>query len=210
MPTLRFHALREIGKRKPVVITEKGRRSELFGKNVFNEEAMRQFMTDEAFNSVMNAIRYGTKIDRKVADQVAAAMRDWAISKGATHYTHWFQPLTGTTAEKHDAFSNPQVEAEPLKNSVADNWYNKSPTLRVSQMEASEIPLKLEVIPLGTPPLLPSFTEQHFVSLPYLYPTPEKLLTIKLRYLKHYKPLTKQQPRWLNILIKTLQKLPPP
>ncbi|CEN35276.1 Glutamine synthetase [Capnocytophaga canimorsus] len=115
MPTLRFHALREIGKRKPVVITEKGRRSELFGKNVFNEEAMRQFMTDEAFNSVMNAIRYGTKIDRKVADQVAAAMRDWAISKGATHYTHWFQPLTGTTAEKHDAFFDPTGRSRAIE-----------------------------------------------------------------------------------------------
>ena len=64
-------------------------------------------MTKEAFNSVMNAIQYGEKIDRKVADQVAAAMRDWAISKEATHYTHWFQPLTGSTAEKHDAFFEP-------------------------------------------------------------------------------------------------------
>ncbi|GIM52760.1 glutamine synthetase [Capnocytophaga cynodegmi] len=107
MPNLRFNALKEVGLRKPVVITEKGKRSELFGKNVFNEEAMRQFMTSEAFESVMNSIHYGIKIDRKVADQVAAAMRDWAISKGATHYTHWFQPLTGTTAEKHDAFFEP-------------------------------------------------------------------------------------------------------
>ena len=107
MPNLRFNALKQVDTRKPVPITEKGKRSELFGKNVFNEEAMRQFMTNEAFESVMSAIRYGTKIDRKVADQVAAAMRDWAISKGATHYTHWFQPLTGTTAEKHDAFFEP-------------------------------------------------------------------------------------------------------
>ncbi|MDO5105066.1 glutamine synthetase III [Capnocytophaga sp.] len=107
MPNLRFNALKKVGERKPVIITEKGKRSELFGKNVFNEEAMRQFMTNEAFESVMSAIKYGVKIDRRVADQVAAAMRDWAISKGATHYTHWFQPLTGTTAEKHDAFFEP-------------------------------------------------------------------------------------------------------
>lgn len=107
MPNLRFHALKEVGKRKPVVITEKGKRSELFGENVFNEETMRQYMTKEAFESVMNAIQYGAKIDRKIADQVATAMRDWAISKGATHYSHWFQPLTGSTAEKHDAFFEP-------------------------------------------------------------------------------------------------------
>ena len=107
MPNLRFNALKEVGSRKPILITEKGKRSELFAKNVFNEEAMRQFMTNEAFESVINSIQYGIKIDRKVADQVAAAMRDWEISKGATHYTHWFQPLTGTTAEKHDAFFEP-------------------------------------------------------------------------------------------------------
>ena len=52
----------------------------------------------------MNAIEHGTKIDRKIADKVAVSMKDWAMSKGATHYTHWFQPLTGATAEKHDAF----------------------------------------------------------------------------------------------------------
>lgn len=104
---LRFNALTESQRHKPVVVAENGKRSELFAVNVFNEAAMRQAMTREAFESVMNAIRYGEKIDRRVADQVAAAMRDWAISKGATHYTHWFQPLTGGTAEKHDAFFEP-------------------------------------------------------------------------------------------------------
>ena len=65
---------------------------------------MQQYLTRSAYESVMNAIEKGTKIDRKIADQVAVSMKDWAMSKGATHYTHWFQPLTGATAEKHDAF----------------------------------------------------------------------------------------------------------
>jgi glutamine synthetase len=65
---------------------------------------MQQYLTRAAYESVMNAIDKGTKIDRKIADQVAVSMKDWAVSKGATHYTHWFQPLTGATAEKHDAF----------------------------------------------------------------------------------------------------------
>ncbi|MCL4150397.1 UNVERIFIED_CONTAM: hypothetical protein GTU68_019573 [Idotea baltica] len=65
---------------------------------------MQQYLTRSAYESVMNAIEHGTKIDRKVADQVAVSMKDWAMAKGATHYTHWFQPLTGATAEKHDAF----------------------------------------------------------------------------------------------------------
>lgn len=104
---LRFNALNSVQNKKPLQVAENGKRSELFAINVFNEVAMRQLMTRDAFDAVMNAIEYGTKIDRRVADQVAASMRDWAISKGATHYTHWFQPLTGGTAEKHDAFFEP-------------------------------------------------------------------------------------------------------
>jgi glutamine synthetase len=104
MSTLRFSALKETLHRKPVFIEEKGRRSELFGENVFNTQTMRQYMTKDAYQSVIDAVEFGSKIDRKIADQIAVSMKDWALSKGATHYTHWFQPLTGATAEKHDAF----------------------------------------------------------------------------------------------------------
>ncbi|WP_420574445.1 glutamine synthetase III [Kordia sp.] len=104
MSTLRFNALKETLNRKPVEIQEKGRRSEIFSENVFNEHAMLQHLTKDAYQSVMNAIEFGTKIDRKIADHISTGMKEWAISKGATHYTHWFQPLTGATAEKHDAF----------------------------------------------------------------------------------------------------------
>jgi glutamine synthetase len=85
-------------------VVQNEKRSTLFGQNVFNKYAMQQYLTRAAYESVMNAIEHGTKIDRKIADQVAVSMKDWAMSKGATHYTHWFQPLTGATAEKHDAF----------------------------------------------------------------------------------------------------------
>jgi glutamine synthetase len=104
MSTLRFNALKEILNRRPVEIEENGLRSENFGKNVFNEHAMLQHLTKDAYKSVMNAVEFGTKIDRKIADHISTGMKAWAISKGATHYTHWFQPLTGATAEKHDAF----------------------------------------------------------------------------------------------------------
>jgi len=104
MSTIRFSALQETLNRKPIKITEIEKRSVLFGQNVFNKYAMQQYLTRAAYESVTNAISKGTKIDRKIADQVAVSMKDWAISKGATHYTHWFQPLTGATAEKHDAF----------------------------------------------------------------------------------------------------------
>ncbi|MGK0413478.1 MAG: glutamine synthetase [Polaribacter sp.] len=104
MSTIRFSALQETLNRIPLKVIETEKRSVLFGKNVFNNYAMQQYLTRAAYESVMNAIDKGTKIDRKIADQVAVSMKDWAISKGATHYTHWFQPLTGATAEKHDAF----------------------------------------------------------------------------------------------------------
>ena len=104
MSIVRFNALQQVFNREKVEITDVEKRSLLFGKNVFNKFAMQQYLTETAYNSVMNAIEKGTRIDRKIADQVAVSMKDWAMSKGATHYTHWFQPLTGATAEKHDAF----------------------------------------------------------------------------------------------------------
>jgi glutamine synthetase len=104
MSKIRFQALAESLNRVPVVVKEDLKRSVLFGENVFNENTMRQYLTKDAFKGVMNAIDHGTKIDRKIADQVASSMKEWALAKGVTHYTHWFQPLTGATAEKHDAF----------------------------------------------------------------------------------------------------------
>lgn len=104
MAILRFNAVEKAQSRTPILIEELKKRSELFGSNVFNENTMRQYLTRDAYKGVMSAIEHGRKIDRKIADQVSSAMKEWAMSKGVTHYTHWFQPLTGGTAEKHDAF----------------------------------------------------------------------------------------------------------
>ena len=101
---MRFDAHNESGHKNQSSIEPTSKRSELFGKYVFNDEKMLQFLTKEAYDKVKSAIFQGTKIDRKIADQVAEGMKAWALSMGATHYTHWFQPLTGATAEKHDAF----------------------------------------------------------------------------------------------------------
>ena len=104
MSKMRFDALADSHKREKIQINETGKRSDLFAKNVFNEPKMLQFLTKDAYDKVKSAIFSGSKIDRKIADQVAEGMKAWALSMGATHYTHWFQPLTGSTAEKHDAF----------------------------------------------------------------------------------------------------------
>src|SRR3954467_1907816 len=82
--------------------------SDYYASNVFNETAMREYLSDDAYKAVRDAIKGGTKISREMADGVAAGMKTWAMQKGATSYTHWFQPLTGLTAEKHDMFFMPK------------------------------------------------------------------------------------------------------
>nr|WP_315150077.1 glutamine synthetase III [uncultured Flavobacterium sp.] len=116
MSSIRFQALKEASNRKLIDFQESGRKSELFGSNVFNDKAMKQFLTSDAFKAVQGAVQYGTKIDRKLADYIAMGMKEWALAKGVTHYTHWFQPLTGTTAEKHDAFFETSYDgSDPLE-----------------------------------------------------------------------------------------------
>jgi glutamine synthetase len=116
MPTVRFLALEETMGRKPQHFEAPGTRvSEYFGSRVFNRKAMREYMTSEAYKAVIDAMDNGTKINRNIADQVAAGMKAWALNLGATHYTHWFQPLTGATAEKHDSFFEPTGNGEAIE-----------------------------------------------------------------------------------------------
>ncbi|WP_432627030.1 glutamine synthetase III [Brotaphodocola sp.] len=89
--------------------------SEVFGKNVFNETVMKERLPKAVFKKLKKTIEDGTELDPSIADVVAHAMMDWAIERGATHYTHWFQPLTGVTAEKHDSFiSAPDSEGKVI------------------------------------------------------------------------------------------------
>ncbi len=117
MGNIRFKAVADAISRKPVEVSPpSGKISDYFGELTFNEAAMREYLTEEAFKKVVSAIRLGEKIDRKVADQVASSLKAWATVKGATHYTHWFHPLTGATAEKHDAFIIPTDGGKAIEN----------------------------------------------------------------------------------------------
>lgn len=103
--SLRFQAISKLTNESNVVKVEGSSKiTAIFGENVFNLKTARSFLSDEAYKSLLTSIRGGKKVDRAVANQIANGMRAWAESKGVTHYTHWFQPLTGTTAEKHDSF----------------------------------------------------------------------------------------------------------
>ena len=116
MPTVRFLALEQTMGRKPNNFkAPEARVSEYFGSHVFNRNAMREHMTSEAFKAVVDAMENGSKISRGIADQVASGMKAWALNLGATHYTHWFQPLTGSTAEKHDSFFEPTGNGEAME-----------------------------------------------------------------------------------------------
>jgi glutamine synthetase len=127
MSTLRFHALKQSLDRLPIPVTAEAKQSEIFGANVFGFKTMRQFLTKEAFNSLMRAIDKGDKINRSIADQIASSMKDWAMAKGVTHYTHWFQPLTGATAEKHDAFFETVGNGEALERFEGNQLVQQEP-----------------------------------------------------------------------------------
>ncbi len=111
MSNRRFTAIKESLKHEPLELNGiPSKVSEFFATSVFNDRAMREYLPDDVYRSITENIEKSEKIDKKIADQVASAMRAWAISKGATHYTHWFLPLNGATAEKHDSFFSPSSD----------------------------------------------------------------------------------------------------
>jgi len=127
MAILRFTALQEVLNREAKIISEDNRRSSLFNAHVFDQEKMGQYLTAGAREAVLSAIEKGTQIDRPTADQIAVAMKEWAISKGATHYTHWFQPLTGSTAEKHDAFFETTSDGQAIEKFAGNQLVQQEP-----------------------------------------------------------------------------------
>ncbi|HJO93218.1 MAG TPA: glutamine synthetase III [Victivallales bacterium] len=109
--TLRKKAIANIVARKFSKIENLSRNvSDIYGEDVFNIKTMKDFLSKEAYKSLLATIREGESLKADIADEVANAMKSWATIKGATHYTHWFQPLTGSTAEKHDSFIEPDIE----------------------------------------------------------------------------------------------------
>jgi glutamine synthetase len=101
--SLRFDAIRDL-KNNNTTVAASAKITGIFNSSVFTVKTAREYLTDESYKSLITSIRGGKKIDRSMANQIAIGIKAWAESKGVTHYTHWFQPLTGTTAEKHDSF----------------------------------------------------------------------------------------------------------
>ncbi|PKQ69339.1 putative protein related to glutamine synthetase [Raineya orbicola] len=116
MSILRFEAIKQAQDRPFVKVTPPSEKiSDYFGCNVFNDEAMKQYLSADTYKKLKTAIAKGEPISLELADDVATGMKNWAISKGVTHYTHWFQPLTGSTAEKHDAFFDVEKDGKVIE-----------------------------------------------------------------------------------------------
>ena len=113
--SLRFQAINNLTSHLQTPIETSAKITAIFGDHVFTLKKSREYLSDEAYKSLTGSVKGGKKIDRYVANQIASGMRAWAESMGVTHYTHWFQPLTGTTAEKHDSFFTIKSDGTPIE-----------------------------------------------------------------------------------------------
>jgi glutamine synthetase len=125
--SLRFHALENLTDNGNAEVITTPKITAIFGSNVFTLKTAREFLSDEAYKSLVSSIKSGQKIDRTIANQISSGIRAWAESKGVTHYTHWFQPLTGTTAEKHDSFFTIKSDGTPIEQFEGDSLIQQEP-----------------------------------------------------------------------------------
>lgn len=128
MQTFRFTAVENANAKEPVVaVAPESETSAYYGRNVFNRAAMRRYLSEETRRSIYETVERGATLDRNVANHVAEGMKRWAMDLGATHYTHWFQPLTGGTAEKHDSFADPRGHGESLEKFEGKLLFQQEP-----------------------------------------------------------------------------------
>ncbi len=125
--SIRFNALQNLQTSSGVLPESFTKITALFAENVFTHQTARQFLSDEAYKSLMSSIKSGQKIDRSMANQIANGVRAWAESKGVSHFTHWFQPLTGSTAEKHDSFFTLKSDGTPIEQFEGDALIQQEP-----------------------------------------------------------------------------------
>lgn len=125
---MRADIYKEVFSRKPLKVELPSvKTSEYFGINVFFRKKMQEYFSKEAYEAVVNSIDEGIKLNRRIANQVASGMKSWAIDRGATHYSHWFHPLNGATAEKHDAFFEPTDDDGAIENFQGNQLIQQEP-----------------------------------------------------------------------------------
>jgi glutamine synthetase len=128
MESLRFKAINDLtSSTNGLAVEGSSKITAIFADNVFTLKTARAFLSDEAYKSLTASMKGGKKIDRAVANQISAGLRQWADSKGVTHFTHWFQPLTGVTAEKHDSFFTIKSDGTPIEQFDGDALIQQEP-----------------------------------------------------------------------------------
>src|SRR5688572_21043634 len=125
--SLRFNAISNMSTIPGSEVEGPTKITSIFGSNVFTLKTAREHLSDEGYKSLLSSIKSGQKIDRTVASQIASGIRAWAEGKGVTHFTHWFQPLTGTTAEKHDSFFTLKSDGTPIEQFDGDALIQQEP-----------------------------------------------------------------------------------
>jgi glutamine synthetase len=125
--SLRFNALNNLSKKDSIQVDSPAKITGIFGSNVFTLKTAREFLSDEAYKSLQSSIKANQKIDRGMATHIANGLRAWSESRGVTHFTHWFQPLTGTTAEKHDSFFTIKSDGTPIEQFDGDALVQQEP-----------------------------------------------------------------------------------
>ena len=127
MQSLRFKAIDNLTAGAEAKEPASSRITAIFGENVFSVKTAREFLSDEAYKSLVSSMKTGHKIDRSMASQIASGIRHWAEAKGATHFTHWFQPLTGSGAEKHDSFFTLKSDGSAIEQFEGDALVQQEP-----------------------------------------------------------------------------------
>lgn len=208
MPHLRFKAVEDSLRRSAVSFETPSKKiSEIFGVNVFDRDKMQRHLSSEAYESVIDAIDEGRRIDRKVAAQVASGMKAWAIERGATHYTHWFHPLNGSTAEKHDAFFTLGKNGEAIESFSGDLLVQQEPD--ASSFPSGGIRNTFEARGYSAwDPSSPAFVFEHTLCIPTIFVSyTGEALDFKTPHLKSLAALDKAASAVCNYFDKDVKKV---
>ena len=156
--------------------------TDLYGSMVFNEHVMRERLPKATYKQLMKTIKEGAPLDEDVANVVAHAMKEWAIEKGATHYTHWFQPLTGITSEKHDSFIDPTDDGLTIMTFSGKELIQGEPDASSFPPGGLRAPSRPAATPPGIPPPTPSLRTRCSASPRPSAPTPARRWTRRRRF----------------------------
>ena len=161
---------------------ELSRIPELFGSMVFNDHVMKERLPKDTYRALRKTIELGKSLDKSIANVVANAMKDWAVEKGATHFTHWFQPMTGITAEKHDSFISPEGDSSVIMEFSGKELVKGEPDASSFPSGGLRATFEARGIPHGIHPPMPLSKTIPYAFRPFSAPTAVRRWIKRLRF----------------------------